>query len=314
MNIRELDLNLLLVFDAVYRERSTGVAARKLGLSQPAVSNALRRLRDFTGDALFFRAGNTMKPTRVATALALPIRHALASVEGILTTVRQFDAETSTRHFRVGFNDLYRSLLAPALANLFEQEAPHAKLEFVLQSTDTPELLADIRNGTIETAIMPAAHIDDSMSHETLIEEQLVFTVRRNHPALGAPVTKEALNELRYVVASESHTGRVLVEEAMRKAGVTRDIRCLMPDVSMIPSILEVTDLVGVTGLGFVQRHLPDHALTILNAPVALPRIKSSLVWAKSFDDDQGHKWLRSRIGHILKIATSLHNHAEKPV
>ncbi|MES1991642.1 MAG: LysR family transcriptional regulator [Pseudomonadota bacterium] len=310
MNIRELDLNLLLVFDAVYRERSIGAAAQKLDLSQPAVSNALRRLRDFTGDALFFRSGNTMKPTRVATTLALPISHALASVEDILTSVRQFDPETSTRHFRVGFNDLYRSLLAPALANLFEQEAPNAKLEFVLQNPDTPQLLSDIRNGTVETAIMPAAHVDESMSHEALFEEQLVFTVRYNHPALSLPMTRETLNNLRYVVTSETHTARTLVEEALRKAGVTRDIRCVMPDVSIIPGILEVTDLVGVTGLGFIQRHLPDHALTILKAPVALPRIKSSLVWAKNFDEDQGHKWLRNRIGHILKIATSLNSSA----
>jgi DNA-binding transcriptional LysR family regulator len=306
LNIRNLDLNLLPVFDAIYRERSIGAAAQKLGLSQPAVSNALRRLRDFTGDTLFFRADNKMMPTRVATALALPIRHALSSVEGILTTVRQFDPATSTRIFRVGFNDLYRTILAPALANLFEQEAPNAKLEFVLQNLDTPSLLNDIRNGVIETAMLPAAHFDETMNHEVLTEEPLVFTVRHGHPALGQPVTKETLGKLRHVVASRNHAARTLVEEALRKAGVTREIACVMPDVSVIPAMVEVTDLVAVTGLGFIRRHMRDHAITILDAPVALPRLKSSLVWAKSFDEDQGHKWLRSRISQIVKTAISI--------
>ncbi|MBI1261006.1 MAG: LysR family transcriptional regulator [Rhizobiales bacterium] len=306
MNIRELDLNLLLVFDAIYRERSIGAAGQKLGLSQPAVSNALRRLRDFTGDALFFRSDNTMKPTRVATALALPIAHALASVEGILTTVRQFDPETSTRHFRVGFNDLYRALLTPALAYLFEQEAPNAKLEMVLQSIDATTLLNDIRNGSIETAFIPAAYLDGTMSHKPLVDEPLVFTVRNGHPALSKPITREMLQDFRYVVTSENHTARTLIDNALRKNGIERNVACIMPDVSIIPSIVEVTDLVAITGLGFIQRHMRDHALTILKAPITLPRIKSSLVWSKTYDDDQSHKWLRSRILHTLNTAMSL--------
>ena len=126
MNIRDLDLNLLLVFDAIYRERSIGAAGERLGLSQPAVSNALRRLRDFTGDALFFRSGAKMVPTRVATALALPVGQALASVSGILTSLSQFDPETTTRHFRVGYNDLYRTILTPTLAKVFAETAPRA--------------------------------------------------------------------------------------------------------------------------------------------------------------------------------------------
>tara|TARA_R110002124_G_scaffold150906_2_gene317691 strand:- start:1534 stop:2466 length:933 start_codon:yes stop_codon:yes gene_type:complete len=308
VNIRELDLNLLLVFDAIYRERSIGAAGQKLGMSQPTVSNALRRLRDFTGDALFFRAGNTMKPTRVATALAIPIGQALASVEGILTSVRQFDPATSTRHFRVGFNDLYRMILTPALANLFEQEAPRAKLEFVAQTTDTPDLLNDIRNGTIETALLPFVHVDNTMSHEVLTEEPLVFAVRNGHPALNAPVTKEIMNTMRYVVASDAHAGRLLVEEALRETGVTRDVYCIMPDVSVIPAIVEVTDFVAVMGLGFIRRHMPDHAVTILKAPVNLPKLRSTLAWSAKFDEDQGHKWLRTRIIQILKTATSLHS------
>lgn len=305
MNIRDLDLNLLVVFDAIYRERSIGAAGERLGLSQPAVSNALRRLLDFTGDKLFFRSGSEMVPTHVATVLAKPVSEALASMGAILTSLSQFDPKTTTRHFHVGYNDLYRTILTPALAKLFADNAPRARLEMVPQSDDVEELLTSIRNGATELAIMPAAHVDTTMGHEIILEEQLVFAVRNGHPALGQPVTKETLGGLRHVVTSENQSGRLLVEASLRKAGITRDIACIMPDVSIIPAIVEVTDFVAVTGLGFVQRYMRDHAITVLEAPVSLPRLRSALVWSKNFNDDPGHKWLRSKVSSILRAAIS---------
>ena len=173
----------------------------------------------------------------------------------------------------------------------------------VQQSDDVEELLTSIRNGTTEIAIMPTAHIDAAMCHEIILEEPLVFVVRNGHPALRHPVTKQTLSSLRHVVTSESQSARMLVEASLRKAGVTRDIACVMPDLSIIPAIVEVTDLVAVTGLGFVQRYMRDHAITVLDAPVSLPRIRSALVWSKNLDDDPGHKWVRGHVAEILKAA-----------
>lgn len=305
MNIRDLDLNLLIVFDAIYRERSIGTAGERLGLTQPAVSNALRRLRDFTGDKLFFRAGAEMVPTHVASVLAPSVSEALASIGATLTSLSQFEPETTTRHFHVGYNDLYRTLLTAALAKVFAEAAPKARLEMVPQSDDVDELLTSIRNGSTEIAIMPAAHVDTTMGYEIILEEQLVFTVRNGHPALGHPVTKQTLNSLRHVVTSESQSARLLVDASLRKAGITRDIAFVMPDLSIIPAIVEVTDLVAVTGLSFIQRYMREHAVAVLDAPVSLPRLRSALVWSANFNDDPGHKWLRSKVSSILRAAIS---------
>ena len=118
MNIQDLDLNLLRVFHTIYRERSVSAAAEKLNLSQPAISAALRKLRDYTGDALFFRAGNRMTPTRMANALAAPTGRALTILQNSLNAARSFDPSMATRTFRIMINDFFRVVLLPTLVEL----------------------------------------------------------------------------------------------------------------------------------------------------------------------------------------------------
>lgn len=306
MNIRSLDLNLLLVFDAIYRERNISAAARKLGLSQPAVSNALRRLRDFTGDALFFRSGNVMMPTRAANSLAVPIGHALTSVEVSLSAVRSFDPSTSTRTFRIGLNDVFRAMLVPTLVGLVESEAPHVMLEFVTQNKTPQDLQTMLRDGELDTALLPRALLEDDMSHEILLNDQLILVVRHGHQALAKPVTKETLSQLRYLVTDSGQALRQLVEEKFRDFGVERRVVCVMPDTSTTPAIVEASDIVGVVGLVQAKQILRDHPIEILHAPIRLPKVSASLIWPKTANDDQGHKWLRQRITQIIKSAISM--------
>lgn len=306
MNIRELDLNLLLVFDAIYRERKISGAAKKLGMSQPAVSNALRRLRDFTGDALFFRSGNVMMPTRAANSLATPIGYALSSVEESLSAVRSFDPFTSTRRFRIGFNDVFRAMLVPALVGLVENEAPNIVLEMVVQDKKPQELQVMLRDGELDTAMLPRALLEEDMSHEVLINDQLILIVRKGHPALEKPVTKETLSKLRYVATSSSHALRQLADEKFEELGVTRQIVCVMPDTSMTPAIIEASDTVGVIGYVLAKQILRDHPITVLNTPLKMPKVAASLAWSKTVDEDQGHKWMRQRIAQIIKSAISM--------
>ena len=306
MNIRQLDLNLLLVFDAIYRERSIGAAAKKLGLSQPAVSNALKRLREFTGDTLFFRAGSAMMPTRTANALAIPIGHALATVEESLSAVRSFDPATSARTFRIGVNDTLRAVVGPALVTLAEREAPNICLEFVAQVESAAKLQAEMRAGELDLGMLPRVVVEDGMSFEVTSNEQLVFIVRRGHWALGEPATKEVMSRLRHVVTGQNNALRALVDERFRKNGLERKAVCLTPDTNEIAAIVEMSDLVGVMGAGVARRHMRDHAIAIFDAPVRLPRVEGCLVWSKGADDDQGHAWLRARIAQIVRTAMAM--------
>lgn len=123
MNIHELDLNLLRVFQAIYLERSISKATKHLDVTQPAVSKSLKRLRDFTCDRLFYTSGKGVAPTRGAMALAVPIHHALETVEQNLASLRGFDPATSDRRFRIGVNDVVNPVLVPALVGIVRKSA-----------------------------------------------------------------------------------------------------------------------------------------------------------------------------------------------
>jgi DNA-binding transcriptional LysR family regulator len=307
MNIRQLDLNLLLVFDAVYRERSISAAARKLDLSQPAVSNALRRLRKFTGDTLFFRSGNEMMPTRTANALAIPVSHALSTVEESLSSLRAFDPRTSTRVFRLGINDFMRVTLVPALSNLLEQEAPNVRLEFNRETPSPPVLLEALRRGETDLSFMPLATVagEKDIVFSLVNTDTLTMIARVGHPILedGPPVSVEALSKARHVTTSNAPALRAMAEAAFAEHGVERDIACVLPDTVTIPAIVEMTDYLGVVGKSFLQRHQRDHAIAELKLPFTFPEIKAGLVWAKSAEEDQGLKWLREKAEGILHSA-----------
>lgn len=310
MNIRQLDLNLLLVFDAVYRERSISAAARKLDLSQPAVSNALRRLRKFTGDTLFFRSGNEMMPTRTANALAIPVSHALSTVEESLSSLRAFDPRTSTRVFRLGINDFMRVTLVPALSNLLEQEAPNVRLEFNGETPSPPVLLDALRRGETDLSIMPLAPVAEAkdIAFSAFNTDTLAIIARAGHPILeeGPPVSVDSLSRARHVTTSNAPALRAMAESVFTEYGVERDVACVMPDTATIPAIVEMTDYIGVVGKSFLKRHQRDHAIAEVPLPFTFPEIRAGLVWAKSADEDQGLQWLRLKAEGLLKSAVTV--------
>ena len=302
MNIPGLDLNLLFVFDAIYRERNISAAAKSLGQSQPAVSNALRRLRDYAGDTLFFRSGGQMVPTRVANALAAPIGEALIKVRDSLGAVRNFDPMSSTRHFRIGCNDHLRSLIAPSIARLVQGEAPDILIEFIGHIETAQAMQEALRDSRLDLAVLPRGMVEDDMDMRELLGEEMVFVVRRDHPLLGKPITPIDLAAARHMIIGSVQPIRDMLDVLFAKYGVKRNVALVAPSSNDIPGIVEVTDLVGVMGRRFALRAQNDYAIDILESP--LPRIdaQGALVWLKALHEDQGLKWLRD---HIVRITVA---------
>tara|TARA_R100001480_G_scaffold7594_3_gene15541 strand:- start:9 stop:953 length:945 start_codon:yes stop_codon:yes gene_type:complete len=308
MNIRQLDLNLLLIFDAIYRERSISGAARKLNMSQPTVSNALSRLRNFTDDQLFYRSANAMLPTRAANALAVPISHALNAVEIGFSTMRDFDPKTSERTFSLGINDHMRLMLIPALANVVEREAPNIVLDFQQDIKNPSRTIDDIRRGGIDLTILPA-HMhgnDEDISMEVLYGDKLVFAARMGHPVAGKQLDDNDLASLKFVTTGVAPAIRPIVEAEFSKRGIQRKVSCIMPDTITIPAIIEMTDNVAIMGGHDFRRHQQDYAITQLQFPFELPEVHGALFWSKSMDDDPGHQWLRRQVAQIMKAAISV--------
>ncbi|WP_348489037.1 LysR family transcriptional regulator, partial [Roseibium sp.] len=301
-------LNLLLVFDAVYRESSISGAARKLNLSQPAVSNALARLRHFTDDQLFYRSGNAMLPTRAANALAVPVSHALSAVEIGFSMLKDFDPKTSERTFRLGINDFMRLMLIPALANVAEREAPNVTLDFQREMKSPPDMIEAIKRGEIDLTLLPARARgnDAEISTEVLYDDQLILVARAGHPAAGKELDESDLAKLKFVTTANSPALRNMVEDALSKYGIERKVACIMPDTITIPAVVEMTDNVAVMGYHFFLRHQREYALTQLHPPFDLPGVQGTLFWSKSMDDDAGHRWLREQATQIMKAALSV--------
>lgn len=305
MNIHDLDLNLLLVFHTIYHERSVSAAAEKLNLSQPALSAALRKLRDYTGDVLFFRSGNKMAPTRVANTLAVPIAQALGIVQHSLNAVRSFDPHTAVRTFRIAINDFFRVMLLPVWSAYIEREAPGITLEFQPQSRTADELLRGLREEEVDIGAIALARVDSSVSFSVIGSDDLVFVVRKGHPVLDRPITKESIESLRWVATSSAPAIRAFVEKAFLDAGFSRKIAFILPDTVTVPSVIGNSDLATIMGRSFFERAKNEHGLAILNLPIKLPPVQAALVWSKSADDDQGLIWLRRHIEHTMRTNLS---------
>ena len=291
MNIRELDLNLLLVFNAIYVERSISKAARKLGMSQPAVSNALRRLRHFTGDTLFYKAGAGVSPTRAAMTLAIPVSHALDTVERGLSSVRSFDPATSTRTFRIGVNDLIHDVLVPALVGLTRREAPNIMLEFVLQDSERSAEL--VKGGEVDLALLPHFAVSDDLASQKVWDERFVVIMSRSHPyAKRERLTEDDLRELNFVATTHVKRLRSYIDDVFRSHGIDRKVACA----------------VAVAGLIFVELFFTDGSLVIFDSPFPLPKIDVHVAWTKEANADEGHKWIRDHVIEILTSAFRMHD------
>ncbi len=305
MNIRELDLNLLHVFQAIYLERSISKAAKRLSVTQPAVSKSLKRLRDFTGDRLFYTSGKGVAPTRVAVTLAVPIHHALETVEQGLAALRGFDTATSERRFRIGVNDVVNPVLVPALVETVRETAPNVVLEFVQQpKAGARDLLL---RGDLDTAIMVREGVSDGLMSTRLWDEDFVIMVGESNPVARLnTLSEETLQSLKFAIQSHAPLLTKMVDDRFAAAGMSRRTVCSVADEHSLYSLVCTSDLAAVGGRKFSELNNRDNQLVLFDAPFDLPGVEVHLAWADLSDKDQGHRWLREHIIAILRDAYSM--------
>lgn len=307
MNIRELDLNLLLVFNAIYVEKSISGAAKKLGLTQPAVSNALRRLRTFTGDPLFYKSGRGVSPTRAAETLSIPIGHALDTMERGLSSVLNFDPATSKRTFRIGTNDLVHNMLVPALVGLVQRQAPDIVLEFVFQPHEGA--VKALKDGAYDLAILPDFSVDEDLASQHFASEQFVLVVGRNNPmARINKLTIEAITKMRFIVTTHVPRLRQFTDDVFRAHGAERHVVCAVGDTHSVYSLIAISDLVACAGRSVANQHNTGGNLVLFDLPFHMPSIEAHMVWTKRMDEDQGHKWIRDHAIEIMRSGFRLHS------
>jgi DNA-binding transcriptional LysR family regulator len=295
MNVRELDLNLLRVFEAVLRARSVTAAAAQLALTQPAASNALARLREAFGDALFLRTPQGMEPTPFARELAEPVRQALALLESALAHGPGFDPATSSRSFRFYMSDLGQIEFLPPLVERVRRVAPGVRLEAPALE---PEHVADaLAAGSLDLAMGFLPALGPPLRRRSLFSDPYLCLMRADHPI--ATLTKKKFLEASHVLVTYRGGHRV-VEEALERAGAAPRIVLRVPHFTVVPMVLERTDLILTLPARVARVFERRGRLKALAPPVPIARADVAVHWHERFDADPGNRWLREQLAELF--------------
>jgi len=290
MNVQDVDLNLLRVFDTVLSERGVTPAAARLGLTQPAVSNALARLRGVFGDPLFVRTTGGMDATPFARQLAEPVRQALALLESALAHGPGFEPATSARAFRFYMSDLGQIEFLPPLVERVQRSAPGVRLEAV--GLEVEDIGVALAAGTLDLAVGFLPGLGPPLQRRALFRDPYVCLMRTGHPAIDKKLTRKKFLAASHALVSYRGGHRV-IEEALERAGLARRIALRVPHFTVVPMILERSDLI-LTLPARVARVFERHgSLKSLPPPVPIPPAEVAVHWHERFEGDPGNRWLR---------------------
>jgi DNA-binding transcriptional LysR family regulator len=291
-NPDSIDLNLLRVFLAVWESRSLTLAGEHLGLSQPAVSHALRRLRDSFDDPLFVRVGLSMTPTDEARRLHAPIDEALRIIGLAVQTRTRFDPRTMARTFRLAMSDMSEFYFLPPLLDAIGRDAPQIRFDVMQMPVDS--LRAAMRGGDVDLALGYLPGLGPECEASALFDDDYVCMVRAAHPLTKRRLSVEDMSALRYVFAVSSATGHGLAEDALAALGIERDIVLRLPHFTIAPEIVRNTDLALVLPRSIAQRFNRSRGFRLLPLPVKMPAIEVGVHVHTRFAGNPGIAWLRT--------------------
>ncbi|MFD1710493.1 LysR family transcriptional regulator [Ottowia sp. GY511] len=297
-DLARIDLNLLLVLHRLLQLRHVSRAAEALGLTQPAVSNALRRLRRLLGDELLVRTPAGMQPTPYALSLAEPLAHALATLEDALSQRAAFSPASSTRVFTLAMSDVGEIYFLPVLVPALAQDAPGVTLRTVtLREPELPEALA---SGAIDLALGSLPQLRAGFYQQALFRQAYVCLMRAGHPAAQQPLGRAAFQAFDHVRVEAPGTGHAQVEEHLARLDLRRRVRLTVPDFVALGHVLASTDLVATVPERFAERVCAP--LGLLARPLPVRALVSAIhqFWHAGMHGDAGHQWLRARIAALF--------------
>ena len=288
MNLKETDLNLFIAFDVIYTEKNLTKAGQVLGITQPAVSNALSRLRELFGDDLFIRTSKGMIPTPVANQIIKDVRNALSLIQNTISETEKFDPSIAEMTFKISIGDSSEYRLLPLLIKELAEIAPRIKVEtYLTPRKDAPRELA---SGSIDFSIDPPVHTDPHLRHEKIYEEDYVMIVRKDHPILSLKeITIEDYLKLSHIHISNRKTGLGHVDMALYRLGLSRDISLRAQHFLVAPYIVEQSDLAITTTKGFAV----DRDLAWRELPFEIEPLILHLYWHEAKDSDPSTKWMK---------------------
>ncbi|RZJ16172.1 MAG: LysR family transcriptional regulator [Haliea sp.] len=298
MHINEIDLNLLRLFDAVYRARNVSRAAEQLGMTQPAASHGLTRLRLLIKDPLFVRAAGGVQPTPKAQRLADAVRSALGMLEEALNDSAEFDPRQSHKTFRIHMSDIGEGRFLPELMVLLREQAPGVRIETM--PLPRGEITDALDSGRIDFAFgfLPAVKETQRVQ---LLKDRYIVLLRKGHPFTrkrrGGKALLEALRQLEFVaVRTHADTLRIL-----QLLNLQDRLRLTTEHFMVLPSIVKATDLAVVMPRNIAEGFAAEGGYAIVEPPLPLRDFAVSLHWSKRFESDPGNRWMRATITTLFR-------------
>jgi len=305
MNFAALDLNLLRVFDAMAIELNTTRAGERVGLSQPAVSSALGRLRHIVGDELFVREGNRMVATPRALALREPIREALRQMENALSAVARFEPAAAAQVFRISGSDYFSTLLMPRLAAAVTAEAPGVTLQML--DHHASEALRLLGEGAIDMEVEGRFDLPEWVCSQTLFQSFIVSVAPKNHPVLakagirpGSRIPPEIYCAIPQALMSMDGGRTGTVDSVLAERGLQRRVVVTVPHFQAVALAVAEAGLLGSLPIHFARPVARLLGLDLYLPPFDPPILDVILFWHRRVDGNAANAWLRDHIARAL--------------
>jgi len=291
MELEEIDLNLLVVFKQLLAERSVSRAAEALGLSQPAVSNALARLRKLMGDELFLRTPAGMEPTPFAEQLAESVTYGLGMIHSALNQRSTFEPATSTRSFVIGMTDIGEIYFLPKLMERLRRDAPGVTVS-TLRNT-AAHLRDDMEAGKVDLAIGLLPQLKAGFFQRRLFRQRYVCMFRKGHKLDKRKMSIAEFSAAEHLLVVSEGTGHGKVDEVLKRSGIERRVSLTVPHFVAIGHILQATDMVATVPERLAERMVEPFGLVYVAHPAALPEVAINAFWHAKVHKAPANQWLR---------------------
>lgn len=293
MRLSQIDLNLFIVFDAIYQQRNLTRAAEVLCITQPAVSNALGRLRSTLNDPLFVRTSQGMTPTPMAENIVGRVQEALQLLSTSVADGGNFEPETADKVFRLSMNDMGEAMILPGLMAHLQERAPHISIE--CYNLPREQVERELAAGTLDFALDVPLIAGNQVCTKPLIKQRYACMLRKNHSRVGDSLTLDEYLELDHIAVSSRRKGLSYVDMALNRLGRRRKVKTRVQHYQVAPMLVASTDLALTIPMSMAQQY----DMKVLELPFSLPALDWNLYWHTSADQDKANIWMRGLLEEL---------------
>ena len=300
MQLASLDIRLLAIFDSVMRHRSLTLAGESMGLTQPAMSQSLLKLRRYFKDPLFVRTTHGMEPTPRAMELAEPVESILNTVKSKLESLPAFDPAVSERTFNLQASDIGSASFVPTILDCFKRTAPKARLR--IAALNAKEVRDALEAGDVDVALGAFPDFGAGIYQQRLYKEEVVCVVRNDHPTVKSTLTKEQFQSMPHILVSAVGTGHnhTAIEKLVTGLIPAEKIMLRLPSFLAAASIVRRTDMILTLPKSAGTKPIEDMHLKAFVPPVDIPALQINQYWHERYHHDAAHKWFRALLAELF--------------